>query len=307
MSNTTQLVSAQGYDTSRLIFSDPVQGSIPDSKPAITYSRINISTKYDDGNAGDLILSTEECYSFGVSENTNIDTGKVNGFVMPIVLFSRNGATEREKAFVDTFNNIVEKCKDYLIDNKEDLGQYDLERNDLKKLNPLYYKKEKGKVVEGAPPTLYAKLIVSKKQGDKVISVFFNKESGETINALDLLGKHCHVRAAIKFESIFIGNKISLQVKLYECQVTPIDFGFKRLLPRPEASSVVRNETKSLLPSNFSSAKVEDDKDDDDVGSLGGGDKEDNIDIDSDADTPVEETIKTVPKKIVRKVIKKNK
>jgi hypothetical protein len=296
----TQLISAESYDTSRIIFSEPVQGSIPDSKPAITYSRINISTKNDDGTIGDLILSTEECYSFGVSENTNIDTGKVNGFVMPIVLHSRNGATEKEKAFVETFNNIVEKCKDYLIDNKEDLGQYDLERNDLKKLNPLYYKKEKGKVVDGAAPTLYAKLIVSKKQGDKVITVFFNKDNGQSINALDLLGKHCYVKAAIKFESIFIGNKISLQVKLYECQATPIDMGFKRLLPRPESSSVVRNETRNLLPTNFASNRdVDEDEPMDTV-----EDKE-TIDDGSDYEPPVEETIKVVPKKTIKKVVKK--
>lgn len=41
MSNT-QLVSAIDYDTSRMSFSEPIQGSIPDSKPAISYSRINI-------------------------------------------------------------------------------------------------------------------------------------------------------------------------------------------------------------------------------------------------------------------------
>lgn len=249
MSNN-QLVSALDYDTSRMIFSDPIQGSIPDSKPAINYSRINISTKYDDGTIGDLVFSTEECYCFGVSENTNQETGKVNGFVMPIVLFNKNGPTDNEKAFVNTFNNVVERCKDYLLENKEELGQYDLERNELKKLNPLYYKKDKGKVVEGASPVLYGKLIVSKKNGEKIITVIFNKDSGESINALDLLGKHCYVKAAIKIESVFIGNKISLQVKLYECQVTPIDMGFKRLLPRPKADPIVKienNETKKSI------------------------------------------------------------
>jgi hypothetical protein len=279
MSNN-QLVSALNYDTSKMIFSDPIQGSIPDSKPAINYSRINISTKYDDGTIGDLLFSTEECYCFGVSENMNQETGKVNGFVMPIVLFDKNGPTDNQKEFVNTFNNIVERCKDYLIENKEELGQYDLERNDLKKLNPLYYKKEKGKVVDGTSPVLYGKLIVSKKNGDKIITCIFNKDSGESINALDLLGKHCYVKAAIKIESIFIGNKISIQIKLYECQVTPIDMGFKRLLPRPTANSTVNSEPKKTIT----------------VADL------------SDDEFEIDEEIKpTIVKKVIKKVVKSDK
>ena len=39
---------------------------------------------------------------------------------------------------------------------------------------------------------------------------------------LKYLGKRCNVNTAIKFESIFIGSKISLQVKLYELEISPI-------------------------------------------------------------------------------------
>lgn len=289
MSNT-QLISANGYDVSRIIFSEPIEGSIPDSKPAITYKRINISTVNDDDTTGELVLPTERLYSYGVSENTNIDTGKVNGYVLPLVLFNKNGASDEEKAFLDTFNNIVEKCKEYLLANKESLGQYELEKNDLKKLNPVYYKKDKGKIVEGASPTLYAKLIVKKdkKEGNKIISLFFDEESGDPINALDLLGKGCYARAAIKFESIFIGNKISLQVKLYECEVQVVSSGFKRLLQRPRAETKVITSTESSKPPL--------DDDDDDAGSLVGDDE----------DIPVEEEIKVpVKKPVVKKVIKK--
>jgi len=290
-SESTQLISAQGYDTSRMIFSEPQIGSIPDSKPAITYKRINIQTQNDDGSFGDLILSTDELYSFGVSESTNIETGKVNGYSMALCLYNKDGARPSEKAFVETFNNIVEKCKDYLIENKEELDQYDLEKSDLKKFNPLYYKKVGGKVVDGASPTLYAKLIVSKKQ-DKIITVFFDKESGETMDALSLLGKYCNVRAAIKIESIFIGNKISLQVKLYECEVKVINYGMKRLLSRPESGS------GHLLNVPVKKQQVPLSMDDDDSGSL--------IDDDNfDDDVQLEESIKTVPKKVVKKVVKK--
>ena len=41
----TQLTNASGYDVSRIRFSKPILGSIPDSKPAISFQRINISTQ----------------------------------------------------------------------------------------------------------------------------------------------------------------------------------------------------------------------------------------------------------------------
>ena len=297
---STQLISADSYDTSRMRFSEPIEGSIPDS--VISYKRVNISTVNDDGSIGELVIPTEELYSYGVSENKNMQTGNVDGYVFPLVLYNKNGASESEKAFVNTFNNIVEKCKDYLIDNKDDLGQYDLERNDLKKLNPIYYKRDKGKIVEGSPPTLYAKLIVKKdkKEGNKILTSFFDKETGNDVNALrDLLGKHCYGKGVIKIESIFIGNKISLQVKLYECEVKLIDSGIKRLLPRikpVETKISVSTKNDVVMPLN-------DDDDDDDNNSIVNDDKDDDA---ISIGAPVEETIKPIPKKTVtRKVVNK--
>ena len=177
-----------------------------------------------------------------------------------------------------------------------------LEKTDLKKLNPIYFKRDKGKIVEGASPTLYAKLIVKKDKtdGNKIISVFFDEDLGEQINALDLLGKGCYVRAAIKFESIFIGNKISLQVKLYEAEVKIVASGMKRLLlQRPRA------DTKVVMPTEYKPVPLQlNNEEDDDAGSLI---DDENKDEDGELSIPVEETIKEVPKKtvVVKKVIKK--
>lgn len=294
--STTQLISAKGYDTKRMRFGEPQSGSIPNSP--IAFRRIPITTINEDGTEGELVIPSSEVYSFGVSENKDIETGKVNGLVMPLCLYNRNGPSEEEKSFVETFNNIVETCKDYLIENKEALGQYELEKNDLKKFNVLYYKRDKGKIVEGTGPTLYAKLIVSKKH-EKTITVFFDNKTGHSIDALELLGKHCYATAAIKIESIFIGNKISLQVKLYECAVRRIEMGSKRLLSRPseslehDSSVSVHNPTKNN-PLPFGGGG----DDDDDAGSLGG----DDLELE---EAPLEDTIKTLPKKVIKKVVKK--
>lgn len=272
MSENTQLTSASGYDTKRMIFSDAQPGNIPNSVPAITFKRIYISTRNEDGTVGELILPTSKLFSFGVSENVNQETGKVSGYSMPLCLWNRDGATKEEKEWSDTFNNIVEACKEHLIANREEIEQYELEATDLKKFNPLYWRRDKGKIVEGSGPTLYAKLIVSKKQ-NKIISMFYD-ENGDELDPLTLLGKYCYTQAAVKIESIFIGSKITLQVKLYECEVKLADTGMKRMMKkRPEGSKSVTmalsskplDEPESKNDDGDSDASIPDDNDDDHV------------------------------------------
>ena len=298
----TQLTPAEGYNPKKcMIFSEPIVGSIPDSKVKIEFKRINISTRNEDGSIGELIIPTERLYSFGVSENTSQETGNVTGFTFPLCLWNRDGVTPAEKTWVDTFNDIVENCMDHLIDNKEEIDMFDLTRADLTKskggLNPLYWKKEKftddkGKTVlrnvPGKGPTLYAKLIYSKKQ-DKFLTQFFDNNDS-IIDARQLMGKHCYAKGAVKIESIFVGAKISLQVKLYEAVVEPSKMGMKRLLARPKARSKVlasQNENKSA-------ASVLDE----DNEKMGGSDGENGSLVGIDDDTPA----MTSPKKIVRKV-----
>lgn len=259
----TQLTAAKGYNVDNMIFSKPQMGTIPNSKPEIKFYRINIATRNSDGSVGELVIPTSQLFSFGVSPNTNPETGVVNGYVMSLCLANRDGVSEDEQDWIDTFNNVVEKCKDHILENKDDIGQYELERNDLKKLNCLYYKKVKGQVVPGTGPTLYAKLIHSKKQ-DKIISIFYDT-NGDEINPLDLVGKYCHAKAAIKIESIFVGNKISLQVKLYECEVKLSQMGMKRLLSRPKADSGISFDSNNVLTNK---------KTDDDTSSILGSDDE---------------------------------
>ena len=186
MSENTQLTPATGYDTKKMIFSEPQTGVIPDSKPQISFKRILIQTKNDDGTIGDLIIPTERLFSFGVSENMSQETGVVNGYVMPLCLWNRDDPTTEEKAWTTTFDNIVEHCKKHLVENREEIGQYELEMNDLKKFNPLYWKKDKGQVVEGTGPTLYAKLIVSKKQDNKIV--------------LSIIIKASYIKTTLKFK-----------------------------------------------------------------------------------------------------------
>ena len=293
----TQIIdpSDGSYDSNNIVFFDPASGSIPGAGPTISFQRINIGTKNPDGTVGDLILQTSRLFSYGVSENTDPSTGKVNGWTMPLCLWNRDGPTAAEKAWTDTFDEIVEKCIDHVINTKEELDKYELERSDLKKFNPLYWKKEKktvnGKsvmaVVEGTGPTLYSKIIYSKKN-EKFVTRFYDQDD-QIIEPLDLIGKYCFATAAVKIESIFIGNKISLQVKIYEADVEPQQSGTKRLIKRPQAVTAVSTTTAA------SAGDVMGGDDD-------SGDESDGSIVESTPDPPP----KKVVKKVVRRVVKKS-
>lgn len=233
---STKLSIPKGYNTDNIIFSKPETGTIPGSVPKLTFKRIKINTKNSDGTVGDLIFETpSDLFSFGLQENREMSTGNINGYVLPMCLWNKNGATEDEKCFISVLDKVVEKCKDHLLTNKDEIEKYNLEASDLKNLNPLYWKKEKGKIVEGKGPVLYIKTLMSKKN-EKISTVFINEETNEEIDPFDVLNKYCFVRGAVKIESLFIGKTISLQMKLYEVVVRMIDSERKTLL----TSNVIR-------------------------------------------------------------------
>lgn len=239
--NNTQLTDFKNYDVKRLLFSKPEVGTIPGSMSKLTFKRIRIATKNPDGTVGDLVIATPPnlmCY--GLQEQTDPSTGAINGYQFPLVLWNRNEPTQEEKTFTDTISKICETCKEHLITHKEEIEKYDLEMNDLKKFNPLYFKTEKGKVVEGKGPMLYIKTLTSKKADTfKIYTVFTDADTNEVIEPMDLMNKRCYVQGALKIESIFVGNKISLQMKLFEARVNIIDTAFRSLL---NPSVVIRQE-----------------------------------------------------------------
>ena len=312
-----QLTSMKDFDLNRIVFSDAISGSIPDSKPAITFKRINFNYRYPNGEVGPLLIPTASTvFSFGLSENVSQETGKVSGHVFPLALYNKDSPTEDEKNWVTVYNSIVEHAKEHLVSVRQTLGRTykDIEIRDLKKLNNLYWKldKETDEIVPGTGPTLYTKVLSSKKQ-DKIISLFYMKapepenedderEEDERVDPLSLLGKFCHAEAVIKFDSIFIGGKISLQVKLYEATVKLVQSGMKRLLARPSASSQVRVELPQSLSRGQGKLPMEDKVvDADDAGSLVGSDDEKEDKEDKEDKPKPKVPAKRVVKKVVRK------
>jgi hypothetical protein len=299
--DNTQLTSAFGYDVKNMRFRKPIDGSILND--TVKFKRVAIGTRNPDGSLGELVIPTLQVYSFGLSENINPQSQKTDGYSLSLCLYNKENPTDEQKKWVETFNAIVENVKQYLLDHKDDIEKYELEPADLKKLNPLYYKKDKGKIVDGTGPTLYAKVMQNKKSD--LITTPFCDENGNDIDPLSILGKRCYATAAIKFEGIFIGARISLQVKVYEAQIKLIDSAPRRFLQKmasTTSSNVVFDDEKSSSSSSNTTSSSESvqpqhHQSDDDRHSVNGDDSDD----DSPAPAPVVQT--PVPKAPARRTI----
>ena len=158
---------------------------------------------------GPLIIFLKGCCSFGLQKNE-----KYGCYSITIVV---------NDEFEKVFKNISNKCKMHLVKVAETIGKNGLKLSDLKNFGSCLYKKD------GKSPILYSKVIYD-LNADRIITDFYEKERIDDIeefgmpssNPLEYLGKECNVNAAIQFESIFIGSTISLQVKLYEIEITPV-------------------------------------------------------------------------------------
>lgn len=306
--NNTQLSDHNGFDYSRMIFSKPESKQIPNdnpSAPKMTYKTIGISVRNPDGTRGDLVFETApDLFSFGVSPNTEMGSDRVNGYTVPLCLHNKEGVTSTELSFTDTFNGIIEHIKKHVLSVKDDIEKYDLEESDLKRLNPLYYKRVQGKVVDGVGPTLYAKVLYKKGKGGepgRIATEFVNVDTNEPIDPTTLEKKYCFVTGAIKFESIYIGTKISVQIKLTEALVRLIDSGPKRLLSRPVSNPTVTatSSVSDALNNGDGDESDSDDSDQDDAsdGSLDESDNEDSPDPVPEPDPEPKKTVKRVVRK----------
>lgn len=251
------ITSIESLNLNNIRYGAPIIGSVPDSKPPIQTIRVPITYLYPDGTYGPLLIPTERLFSFGLQENVSQETGKTTGFSFSLCMYNRDMPSQKEMAWVDAFNRIIEHSKDHLIEHRADIMRYELERSDLKKLNPMYYKKEKGVIVPGRGPTLYPKCIRSVKE-DRILTLFYDSHTGVDFDPKELMGKYNHCVSVIKFESIFVGTQISYQIKMHECSVEIMQKGITRVLPRHEPIVVVQHtpfisETRSELHSETQS------------------------------------------------------
>ena len=292
------LIPVENFKTENIQFSKPEINTVPGQK--ISYKRIRLNYKEGD-DLHDLILeSPPDLLSWGLSEQHDMVTSQLTGYQLPICLWSKNGASSTEKLFTDTLNKICDFTKKWLISHRDEIEQYDLDEGDLKKFNPLYWKTEKGKIVEDRGPTLYAKCLYNKNE-QKINTIFINEDLNCNVNPLSILNKQCYVKFALRIENIFFGTKISLQVKLHEVLFRPKETILRSLLqPQALIRDVTNDETVNTVEEDYeeveeSEENVEGDEnyDENDVEEVVESNEEETVEV------PVEEVLPLETKKRV--------
>ena len=296
MNEHTQLVrDLTTLNFNDIVFHKPEVNEIKDQK-GLTYMRQRLGLKNADGTIGDLVILSQPCFSFGPQVNTP-PSGKPY-HSLPLCMWGLNGGSSEEIAWVDTYNKLVEHLKKKLVENRDDIDKYDLELADLKKFNPMYYKRDKGKIVEDYAPRLYPKLLESHKNG--VMTVFSDVNTEKDLDFEDVAKQKGTYQAAIWLESIYVGTKLSLQQKVTEVDVELQQKEKKRLL-RPNAQP--RNVSIPVKVEEPVEEPVEEqtvEETGDGNGSLGESDnEEDNESAEEEEPPPKPEPVKK--KRVVRK------
>ena len=218
-----QLTSYKDITQENVKFNKAKEYKVKDTN--IKYKRIKIEVNYPNGKKGPLVVETPLLFSFGVSENKDQKTGKLNGYSVPVCLWDRDGVpTQKELSFYEVLNTIISLCQNYLeVEYGPDLAS--------SLPSPSYFKtitytdkkgREKTKKDDSSAPILYAKLIYSEKT-KKILSLFKGK-GGRDLNPLKYLNQYCNVKLALIIEGIFISKNItSLQIKVHECYVKELE------------------------------------------------------------------------------------
>ena len=275
----TQITDLLTYNVKEnMMFEDVFEGEIPNQKVPMKYYRIPIYTKNSDGTVGDLICEFGELMCFGISVNTDQNTGEPAGHSLSISLKNKENPTPDQEMRIQKLEEIIERAKEYLVEHRSDVKQHELEMRDLKKFTPIYYKKDnEGKRIEG-PPSLYPKLleqktkIVKEKNEDgeevevekpgKILTIFYEvddngdpkldeKEEPVELDPAKIIDKYCKIKPLIKVEGIFVGQSTKLQLKVSEADVKLLQSSSKRLL------HTNKNEKVSKLLDNNNNNKEE--------------------------------------------------
>lgn len=211
-----RLIDYYDIDPMHICFGEPQVSIVPDTN--ITYTRIPISIEHGGGSVGPLIIKTRKCFTFGAQKDS-VNTKELSRWTLPIVMYDRDEPTADQVAWVNKFDEIIKVCKDYLI------NKFDFKGERLTKLGNSMWRPTND-LTKG--PTLYPKIICGRlnKRYDtkfRMVDDLFSDSLG-TLVRKEALTDNYHVIAAIRIDSIYVGNEnISVQVKVSEALIEELE------------------------------------------------------------------------------------
>lgn len=189
-----------------------------------------------------LVFPSEEVFTFGVSQNT-LDTNSTS-YQISLCLYDRETPKDEEIKWAAKYDELATVCREYLkkTEFKKLKGHIDT-------MKGLSWKGNEVGDADG--PKLYPKIMFNQKK-EEFITVFIDETDDVIEDPNTILDKRGRVKVALRFESIFIGSKVALQVKVNDVLISNWIEAFKpkALIVRKNKPSLHKNNKsgKSLSP-----------------------------------------------------------
>lgn len=206
-------------------------------------TRCRINVVYPSGNLGPLIFDSPMMFAKGVYVDDN------GTHSVPFFMQDKDQPTEDQIAHIHAWEKLHYFVKKWIVDNLEP----------LKKINGKLFKKIKsvddiddtilsevmwrptnddGEIDESASPIMFCAKLIEKKGDEPVIYTKFFDQNNNRCNPLDFEGSkekpfYFPIEPALQIESIWIGKKVSIQVKIAEANVVRRDPTEERRMKKP--------------------------------------------------------------------------
>lgn len=222
----------------------------------------NLSEKYLKMMVEDhkpLVFSSEEVFSFGVSRNT-LDTNSIS-YQVSLCLYDRENPKDDEIKWAAKYEELATICREYLKKSefKKLKGQIDSMKGLSWKAN---------EVGDADGPKLYPKIMFNQKK-EEFITVFMDENDEIVEDPKTILDKRGKIKVALRFESIFIGSKVALQVRVNDVLISKWIEAYKprALIVRKNGPTLTTNKVskvsdKSEEESDLNSSSEEEEEDD---------------------------------------------
>ena len=190
-------------------------------------------------------------FCFGVVENKSQDGKNSVSHSVSCQLWNKDGATENQLTASKLVENIIQKCKEHILEVKSEIRRPRLTMSHLDDLDKLLYwsTDDKGDRIPNKSPTITFKLMEYKESIDKngnvkphqISSIFYLENEVDDngnpveVDPLEFLSDKNHrkcatITPAVKIDNIFIGKSMAIQCKIYEADISPQQSGQQRLL-----------------------------------------------------------------------------
>ncbi|ANZ57090.1 p31K protein [Cod iridovirus] len=188
-----------------------------------------------------LSFHTPILFSFG-AQTSSFQDGD-DKWSMSLMCYDTNkGPSPQETAFIKALEAIECRVKKHLKDKdvKKATGKW-YQDPLIDMLSMFYRKMEDGVVVPDRAPALYPKLLKSKNTPGQVATGFYKFVRGKEVK-IPVVKEKCRVLCDLAIDSIFLGAKPSIQIKLVDVFLVELVGERKKTLKLSKLPSAVQAE-----------------------------------------------------------------